>query len=71
MSNPGFVKQSRRKATGLPLGYDTTGCEGIGPEDTSDGDYGRILERVKGVASLTGHFIPWNPPLAGWMPRVA
>ena len=27
----------------LPLG-DTTGCEGIGPEDTFDGDYGRILE---------------------------
>jgi len=28
-----------------------TGCEGMGPEDTFDGDYGRLLERAyeKGV----------------------
>jgi len=33
-----------------------TGTEHIGPEDTFDGDYGRLLERayVKGVTSPTG-----------------
>ncbi len=32
------------------------GLEDIGPEDTFDGDYGRLLERayVKGVASPAG-----------------
>jgi hypothetical protein len=35
---------------------DQRGCENIGPEDTADGDYGRLLERahVKGVASPPG-----------------
>ena len=29
----------------------TTGCEGIGPEDTFDGNYGRLLERAYEGAS--------------------
>lgn len=35
---------------------DEAGCEGIGPEDTFDGDYGRLLEQVyvKAVASPRG-----------------
>lgn len=40
---------------------DRTGCEDIGPEDTFDGDYGRLLDRayattkdVKGVTSPRG-----------------
>ena len=35
---------------------DLTGTECIGPEDTFDGDYGRLLERfyAEGVASPTG-----------------
>lgn len=41
-----------------PVGVDEgpLGSEGIGPEDTFDGDYGRLLEQmyVKGVASPTG-----------------
>jgi hypothetical protein len=41
-----------------PAGVDEgpLGSEGIGPEDTFDGDYGRLLEQVyvKGVASPSG-----------------
>jgi hypothetical protein len=35
---------------------DMSGKEGIGDEDTFDGDYGRLLDRVcvKGMASPTG-----------------
>jgi hypothetical protein len=42
------------------LKNDTTGTEHIGPEDTFDGDYGRLLDAVLGqwVASPTG-FDPW------------
>ena len=41
--------------TGLTLG-DTAGYGTIGPEDTFDGDYGRMLDRihVKGMASPPG-----------------
>ena len=37
-------------------GHIPAGCEGIGPEDTFDGDYGRLLDRVcvKRVASPAG-----------------
>ena len=47
---------------------DLTGTEDIGPEDTFDGDYGRLLDRAytqvfarKGVASPQG-FEPWFQP---------
>jgi hypothetical protein len=33
------------RPSSLPLG-DRTGCEDIGPEDTFDGDYGRLLDRA-------------------------
>ena len=48
-----------------------TGCENIGPEDTFDADYGRLLERVygKGVTSPTGFFILQPLPLEGVMRR--
>ena len=38
-----------------PAGIDAgvTGCEGIGPEDTFDGDYGRLLERAYERARAT------------------
>lgn len=47
---------------------DTTGCESIGPEDTFDGDYGRLLDRVcvKGVASPAGSPC-LHMPLDGWL----
>ncbi len=53
----------------------TGGCQpgnGIGPEDTFDGDYGRLLERAqnsgKGLASLS---VPsWNQ-LQGWLKEIA
>jgi hypothetical protein len=41
-------------AVEMPKEYaGTTGTEGIGPEDTFDGDYGRLLDKfyVKGMAS--------------------
>jgi hypothetical protein len=39
-----------------PAVVDTRGWEDMTPEDTFDGDYGRLLDRVygKGVASPTG-----------------
>ncbi len=42
---------------------DLSGTEDIGPEETFEGDYGRLLERVyvKGVASPQG-FEPWFQP---------
>jgi hypothetical protein len=38
------------------IGVGQRGCEHIGPEDTFDGDYGRLLERIhgEGLASPTG-----------------
>jgi DNA invertase Pin-like site-specific DNA recombinase len=49
-----------------------TGAEGIGPEDTFDGDYGRLLDRayqksVKVVTSPTGTGGDWTP-MDAWMP---
>ena len=45
-------------------GDDTRGIEHIGPEDTFDGDYGRLLaaahKRVKGMASPTGTLTKGN-----------
>jgi hypothetical protein len=45
------------------------GIEHIGPEDTFDGDYGRLLEaaqnRGKGLASPTGHALMWKPKIQG------
>jgi len=45
------------------------GIEHIGPEDTFDGDYGRLLEaaqnRGKGLASPTGTNILYHVALAG------
>jgi len=48
---------------------DQRGCEGIGPEDTGDGDCRRLLERVyvKGVASPI--FASWNQ-LCDWLKAV-
>lgn len=44
---------------------DIAGCEGIGPEDTFDGDYGRLLERVhvKGDSSPAGSAGGWISPI--------
>jgi hypothetical protein len=41
-----------------PAGLDNAplGCEGIGPEDTFDGDYGRLLERAYGTRE--SRFVP-------------
>ena len=51
---------------------DTLGLEDIGPEDTFDGDYGRLLERAqnrgKRVASLSTP--SWNQILA-WLREMA
>ena len=47
----------------------TEGKEHIGPEDTFDGDYGRLLaavqKRGKGMASPTGHTLLWKPEIKG------
>ncbi len=52
VERPKFVKPGNR------------GAEHIGPDDTFDGDYGRLLEQfyVKGVTSPTG-FEPYRMPL--------
>jgi site-specific DNA recombinase len=50
------------------------GSEGIGPEDTFDGDYGRLLEAAyrsaanygKGVASPAGTDVGWQLPVRGF-----
>jgi hypothetical protein len=46
------------------------GIEHIGPEDTFDGDYGRLLEaaqnRGKGLASPTGTATRWNRGFRGF-----
>ena len=57
---------------------DTRGLENIGPEDTFDGDYGRLLERAqnsgKRVASPTGPELNFSMPsvseVVGWMERL-
>ena len=45
------------------------GTEHIGPEDTFDADYGRLLEAVqnrgKGLASPMGIALMWTPKLQG------
>jgi hypothetical protein len=53
-----FTGLAVERPAGLVRG-DTTGCEDIGPEDTFDGDYGRLLDRayeklMKVLASPTG-----------------
>ncbi len=52
-----------------PKGEDvgTLGSEGIGPEDTFDGDYGRLLEQVyvKGVSSPPGFGIDYQRTFQG------
>ena len=52
-----FTGIAVERPKGMPS--DRTGCEGIGPEDTFEGDYGRLLDRayaksVKVLASPTG-----------------
>ena len=51
---------------------DVTGCEGIGPEDTGDADYGRILERAlnraKGASLMPASWnqiVPWLRQIHG------
>lgn len=51
---------------------DVTGTEGIGPEDTFDGDYGRLLARAyeKSVKVLASPiYASWNQ-LRGWLHAV-
>jgi len=55
---------------------DITGCEDIGPEDTFDGDYGRLPERayegsVKVVASPPQMGAMYDVPLRGSTKRAA
>lgn len=50
---------------------DRTGTEHIGPEDTFEGDYGRLLDRfhknnAEGMASPTGTADGWQLPVEGF-----
>ena len=58
VERPKFIKPGNR------------GAEHIGPEDTFDGDYGRLLEQfyVKRVASPTGSVPEWTREAAGEVP---
>jgi hypothetical protein len=58
-----------------PAGLDAgvTSAEGIGPEDTFDGDYGRLLDRayekrVKVGTSPTGVVPEWSRAILGEVP---
>ena len=43
------------------------GCEEIGPEDTFDGDYGRLLDQAYRVKVLASPSVPsWNQ-IAEWL----
>jgi len=60
-----------------PAGLDAgvTSAEGIGPEDTFDGDYGRLLDRayekrVKVGTSPTGVVPEWSRAIPGEIPTV-
>ena len=57
---------------------DNRGKEHLTPEDTFDGDYGRLLERAydgKGLASPTGRELNFTLPalneVVGWLQRLA
>jgi hypothetical protein len=43
---------------------DETGCENIGPDDTGDADYGRLLERAERRLTQQG-------AVGGWLRRTA
>jgi hypothetical protein len=71
-----FDKLFSRVAVERPAWLPTGGVPGhIGPEDTFDGDYGRLLERAhncgKGVTSPTGTVALWYADLAGLVRRAA
>jgi site-specific DNA recombinase len=47
-----FAGVAFKRPAGVP--YTTEGCDGIGPDDTFDADYGALLERAYGTATWEG-----------------
>jgi len=56
-----------KRPTWIPEG--TEGTDHIGPEDTFDADYGRLLEKAYGQVVATLVPVSWNR-LVGWLQGV-